>query len=492
MRRLLQLAIAAACCGCPPPATINPPPTPTMTAATPSMDTKPQLEARRPYRAPEPVVYQTEQGTTVWLIQRPSVPIVSISLTMKVGSADDPPDKGGLAHVTAAMLDEGAGARDAIQISTEIQDLGASLHTHGGVDGSRASLSVMSKHLDRAFPIFADVIARPTFAQADWARVSELWHNQLRRRVDNPRSVARVVRRAVVYGPDTPYGHSPNGDLDSAKSISRDDVEQFYARAWRPDRAHLIVAGDIDRARLDALLAKHLGSWTNPKQAPTARVAPQKLLTQRPHLVLVDRPDAPQAIILLAGKGVAADNPHAPLLELVNTALGGSFTSRLNQNLREDHAWTYGARSAFLETRGVGTFIAQAAVFSEVTAAALGEMLRETRQMAAKGLTADELYKVRARDLTDLIETHETIDGLVGRLGSLAILGLPHDFDAKASTARQAATAEQLADLAKQYLKVDDASIIVVGPRDQLLTQLRALNLGEPQLWSAQGRPLGK
>ena len=221
-------------------------------------------------------------------------------------------------------------------------------------------------------------------------------------------------------------------------------------------------------------------------------MAPQKPLTQRPHLVLVDRPDAPQAIILLAGKGVAADNPHAPLLELVNTALGGSFTSRLNQNLREDHAWTYGARSAFLETRGVGTFIAQAAVFSEVTAAALGEMLRETRQMAAKGLTADELYKVRARDLTDLIETHETIDGLVGRLGSLAILGLPHDFDAKASTARQAATAEQLADLAKQYLKVDDASIIVVGPRDQLLTQLRALNLGEPQLWSAQGRPLGK
>jgi zinc protease len=491
--RAVLLLLAILCAGCPPPPDpIVPEPQPTSSATTDPLDARPELEPPSAYNAPEPIRYQTPAGINVWLIHRPSLPIVSMELSLPCGSAEDPLGKGGLANATVLMLDEGAGDRDALTISAELNDLGADLDTGVGVDGSGVSLTVLKKHLDKGFAIFADVVARPTFDNKEWKRVSDLWHNRLLRRADSPGAVARVVRRAVVYGPGTPYGHSPGGQLASAKSITLAEVKAFYKSRWRPDQAHLVVAGAITRNELDALIAKHLSTWTKPSQAVPKRTEAQKPRASRPRLVLVDRPNAPQAVVLVAGVGVAADHPDAPLLDLVNTALGGSFTSRLNQNLREDHSWTYGARSSFLESRGTGAFIAQAAVFTNVTGAALREMLAEIDKMAASGLTDDELHKVRARDLTDLIETHETVDDLVSRLGTLATLGLPHDFDAKASVARQAASKQELDTLAKRYLATKSASIIVVGPREQMLTQLRALDLGDPEFWSPDGKPLKK
>jgi predicted Zn-dependent peptidase len=293
-----------------------------------------------------------------------------------------------------------------------------------------------------------------------------------------------------LYGPDTPYGHPSSGYVDSARAITLEEAKQFYHTAWRPDHAHLVVAGAITKAELDALLARHLGDWRKPDAPLPARIEAPAPQETRPRMILVDRADAPQAVVLVASPGVAAAAPDAPLLALVNTALGGSFTSRLNQNLREDKGWTYGARSAFLQTRGTGAFVAQAAVFTNVTAPALREMIGEIDGMAKRGLEDAELHKVRARDLTDLIETHETVDDLVGRLASLGILGLPSDHDAKASAERQQATKEQLNALAARYLDTSQATIIVVGPRAELMTQLRALDLGEPELWSPEGRPL--
>ena len=496
MRKLLAIMGAAVCIsGCPtravtPPPVPTPTVTPTNTAVTFDIGEKPSLDAAKPFNAPQPLRYKTPNGITVWLLEQPSFPVVSIALSIPSGSSADPVGKAGLAHITSSMLDEGAGDRDAITISTEINDLGADLWTSARVDGSRVQLSTLAKHLDRAFPIFADVVARPRFEASEWKRVTELWHNSLKRRADNPRAVASVVRRAVLYGPDTPYGHSPSGHTDTAKAITLDEAKKFYADHWRPDRAQIVAAGAIDKARLDALLSKHLGDWKASGPDGLRGAVAVKPLAERPRLVIVDRPEAPQAVITVANRGVTANDPEAPLLDLVNTALGGSFTSRLNQNLREDHGWTYGARSAFTESKGVGVFIASAAVFTNVTAPALREMLGEIDKMAASGLTQAELGKVRAHDLTDLVEGNETVGDIVSRLTQLATLGMPADFDAKASVARQAATLERLNALAKKHLDTKTASVIVVGPRDQLVTQLRALDLGTPEMWSAEGRPI--
>lgn len=481
--------LVALLAGCPGPAQapddgahVNPPPTDPLAE-------RPTLGAPIPYRAPEPQIFETAEGTEVWLIERHEVPVVAIELSVPIGSAADPVGKGGLAHVATAMLDEGAGARDALQIASDIQTLGAQLHTETSFDGSRVSLQVIKKHLPTAFGIFADVVARPRFDPAEWERVTKLWYGSLEKRADSPEAVASVVRQAVLYGPDTPYGHPIGGHLDTAKAISLDDAKAFYERVWRPDRARLVVAGDITRAELEDLVGRGLGDWKRPTEAAPGDMSPPAPLSSRPRLVVVDRPEAPQAVITVVGRGVSADDAALPLLELVNTALGGSFTSRLNQNLREDHGWTYGARSRFLETRGVGPFIASSSVELPVAGAALREMLAEIGKMAEAGLSAEELEKTRARDLVDLIETHQTVGGLVGRLGSLAILGLSPAHDAKASEARQAASLEQINAIAKEHLDPTTMSVVVVGPREVVLPQIKVLGLGDPVIWSPEGRP---
>ncbi|HHH31286.1 MAG TPA: insulinase family protein, partial [Polyangiaceae bacterium] len=383
-----------------------------------------------------------------------------------------------------------AGTRDAIAISTELNDIGVSLSTSVERDGSRLGMTVLTKHLDKAMEIFGDIVTKPHFSAEDWGRVTDLWYTQLERRADNPAAVASVVRNAALYGPDTPYGHPSSGLLDTAKAITLDDAKRHYADVYRPDQAVIVVVGDVNRERLDELLESHLGGWIKPSTPPPPRGSAPEPLTSRPEVIVVDRPDAPQSVVALCAPGIKASDPSAPLLDLVNAALGGSFTSRLNQNLREDHGWTYGARSSFVETRGVGTFVASAAVFTKVTAAALREMVREIDDIAKDGLTATELDKVRAQDLTDMIQTNETVGGLSSRLLDLALLDLPPDFDAAASKKRQAARAEQLASLAQAHLDTKRMTIVVVGPKDQVVPQLRALDRGQPVLWTPEGQPV--
>lgn len=494
------LGIAAAC-GAP---SIAPPPPqagPTASAATsasaakpaPAPDllgAKPELGAPKAFTPPAPVVFEAVNGIKVWLIERHTLPLVSVALAVPYGSTSDPSGAAGLAYITADMLDEGAGKRDALALSSAVNDLGATLSLGARADGSVATLSVLKKNFAPAFSILADVIARPRLDAKEWKRVSDLWINGLKKRGDDPAQVARVVAAAALYGPGTPYGHPPDGTLADAQKIKLADVKAFYQASWRPDRATLVVVGDITREELTQALSRELGAWKTPKKAAPPEVTPAPSASWKsPRLVVVDRPDAPQSVILVTREGVAASDPRAPLLGLINTALGGSFTSRLNQNLREDKGWTYGARSAFTETRGQGGFQARAAVVAEATVPALKEMIGELARMADAGLTPEEFAKVRAQDRADLVETYETANQTAQRLAMLAILGLPPTFDATATEARQKATLARLAELATA-VDPKAGTVVVVGPRAQIEAQLKTLGLGEPTLWDVEGQPV--
>ncbi|MFO0760849.1 MAG: pitrilysin family protein [Byssovorax sp.] len=450
---------------------------------------KPKLDAPRAFTPPAPAVLRASNGLTIWLLERHTLPLVSARLVVPAGSAVDPEGRAGLAHITADMMDEGAGSRNAVELSTAVTDLGASLETGNGADGSFVALSSLKKNFAEAFGILADVVARPRFDKKEWERTADLWKNDLKKRSQDPMLVSRVVARAVLYGPNAPYGHPPDGRTEGAKAIKLDDVKAFYAERWRPDQATLVVSGDMTKDELVALVESALGSWKAPAAPPPE--PPAGLLSvqpNRPRLVLVDRPDAPQSVIAVVREGVKADAPEAPLLSLVNTALGGSFTSRLNQNLREDHGWTYGARSYFGETRGLGMFTAGAAVVTEATGKALAEMQKELAKMAAAGLSDVEVGKVKAQDRADLMQTYEGVGDMAGRLATLAMLGLPPGFDGAASASRQKAAGAELAALAA---RVDPkaSSILVIGPKDAVIPQLAAIDLRDPEIWDAEGFP---
>jgi zinc protease len=488
----LALGVSLAACGesVPPPVTPTPPATPPepTAQAVDALGQRPALEAPQVFTPPAPEVFKTANGITVWLLERHTLPMVSVSLSIPYGAASDPKGKEGVAHITADMLDEGAGARKAVELSTAINDLGASLSAGAGADGSSVSLTVLKKNFRLAFEIFSDVVARPRFDSKEWKRVSALWKNDLQKRAQDPGAVARVVMSAVLYGPESPYGHPADGLTATAAKVDLATVKAFYAAHYRPDKATVVVAGDVTRAELVPLLEASLGAW----KAPAKPAEPERAVTLRsapPRLVLVDRPDAPQSVIAVVREGVTAGDPQAPLLDLVNTALGGSFTSRLNQDLREEHGWSYGAGSAFTETRGKGAFVARASVVTEATGPALKAMLADLDKMATQGLTGEEVEKVKAQDRADLVQTYETVGSISRRLGTLATLGLGPAFDALASHTRQEAPKADLDKLAAAVAP-GRATIVVVGPKAAVAPQLAAAGLGEPETWDPEGFPL--
>ncbi len=469
----------------------TPAPKPVVTAPPAPVDPlgeRPALAPPKSFAPQAPVVFEVA-GVKVWLVERPELPLVSAAFVVPSGAASDPADKPGLAQLTADMMDEGAGKLDAVRLSTAVADLGATLSVSASADATFASASSLKSHFDDVFAILCDVVARPKLEQKDFARVTGLWKNALRKRGDDPSSVAMLTAASARFGHSSPYGHPALGLLSKADAIKLEDVRRFWQGAFRPERATLVVTGQISRAEVEALLTKSLADWKakgEPLSPPVAEPGPEP-----PRLVLVDRPKAVQSVIVVVRDGVRAGSDESAPLDLVNTALGGSFTSRLNENLREDKGWTYGAGSTFTNTRGPGLFYARTSVDAKFTGPAIKEILKELSGMAESGLTQEELDKTKAQDRADLVSTFETTAGTNSELASLAALGLPPSYDVSAAARRQSASLGDLAKLAREHVDPAKATIVVVGDAASVEPQLVEAGLGAPARWTVEGIPAG-
>jgi zinc protease len=498
----VSLAFALAACGgndVPPPvAPVAPPPVapPPPAAPVDPLGTRPALPPPPPFVPPVPVTYTRPNGMTVWILERHALPIVSIQVVVPAGAATDPADKGGLALATANMLDEGAGTRGALDISRDVDRLGATLSTGAYADYAFAAVTTLKKNLAPAAAILGDVIVKPSFLPVEWKRVHDLWMNELKARASEPDAVAGVVSLRQLFGSD-PYGHPSNGTLKSAGRVTLEDVKKFYGTAWRPDRATVVVAGDVTRAELDPLLDQVLGAWKAPKGAAApsteaksngkAPTMPGNTPARAQRVVVVDRADAPQSVLALVRPGVAADDPEAPALVRINTALGGSFTSRLNQDLREEHGWSYGAHSRFSFNKQRGLFSAQAAVHTEHTGEALKAMLADIEALAREGLTDEEVEKTRLIARGELVDAFESVDAAARRLARNAGVGLPADHEAKAATALDRATKDDLRKLAAAHVDPKNAIIVIVGPRAKIQPQLEKLGITSVETSGPEG-----
>ncbi len=500
MKRTIGLVfpaiLAVSGCGSNPPPPPAPPVVPVaavlqkpMVAPADALGPKPEVLLPPPYIPPAPVVYTSTNGLTVWLVERHGLPVVSFTMVIPNGSANDPKGAGGLAFATAGMLDEGAGKLGAIELAKAVDTLGATVRTAASLDFSSASLTVLKRNLTPAFALFGDVVARPRFDANEWKRVHDLWQNDLKARASEPDAVSAVVSLAALYGSEHPYGHPTDGTVASSAKVQLKDVKSFYASAWRPERATLVVVGDINRAELEPLL---LSSFTTWKPSPTAPppppiVTPPPPPGPLPRVVMVDRPDAPQSVLAFVKLGVAASDPQAPPLARVNGALGGSFTSRLNQDLREEHGWSYGARSRLTFSRGPGSLVASAAVYTEKTGEALQAMLADIADYSKTGPTVEETQKTRLQSRSELVEMFEQVDTSALRLARNAALGLGPEFEAKASVRRDTATREELAKLAGTVFSPANSVLVIVGPRAKLAPVLSKLGFPAPEMRDAEG-----
>ena len=415
-------------------------------------------------------------GLRVWLVEAREVPLVQLNLVVLAGAADDPPGKAGVGALTAAMLDEGAGTRDALAIADAIERIGGVLSTTGGFDASAVRVNVPAARLGDALPIMADVVIRPSFPEQELARVRQEWITSLLQARDDPSSVAAMSFARVLFGAAHRYGTGTSGTESTLRQLTSADLRAFHAARYRPAQATLIAVGDFRGNDLMNRLDAHFGAWPRSSAGVRTPVPEASQVTER-QVTIVDMPGAAQSQIRIGWVGVSRATPDYFTLQVLNTILGGSFTSRLNQNLRETHGYTYGASSRFDMRLSPGAFLTGAGVQTDKTAEALQEFFKELDGIASP-VPSDELLKAKNYLTLGFPSGFETIGDLSARLEELVVYGLPDDYFEQYIANIVAVSAADVLRAAKRYIQPQRAVVVVVGDRKVIEPGIRALNLG--------------
>jgi zinc protease len=416
-------------------------------------------------------------GMRIWTVHHPQVPLVALMMLVRRGAAADPVGKEGLAAVTADMLDEGSGARSAIEMHEALARLGAQFDTDIGSDATVASVTVLSRFTGSALSLLSDILVRPALREADFTRVRQLRLHRLTQIRDMPGAVADRAFLRLVYGIH-PYGHSPIGSETALASMTADDVREFHARAIRPSAATLIAVGDCDHATIARLAAESFSDWAG---ADAASAQLDGALPTAARVNIVPRPGAPQSELRIGHVAAARDTPDYHALVVANTILGGQFVSRINLNLREDKGITYGARTAFEFRRLPGPFVLQVSVQTTATAMAIHESIGEI--VAIRGtrpVTPDELSLGIAALTRGYARNFETADQIARAAMQLALYDLPDDYFAQFVPRIECVTADEISRVMERHVDPDRLTTLVVGDIDTIGEDVGHLGLGDP------------
>jgi zinc protease len=416
-------------------------------------------------------------GLSVLIVEQHEVPIVQVNLIVRAGAAVDPPGKFGVASMTSAMLDEGAGTRSALELADAIEFLGANLSTTSSFDYSAVRMSVPVARLGDALPLMADVVIRPSFPAPELERLRKERLTALLQARDDPAAIVGVAFPRLVFGTTHRYGTATGGTAAELKAMTVDDLRAFHHSYYRPEHATLIVAGDVTPATVLPQLEKVFGSWKGTADTTTlGSVAEPKQLAKR-QIYLIDKPGAAQSQIRIGWVGVPRSAPDFPTLEVLNTILGGAFTSRLNQNLRETHGYSYGARSIFDTRLTNGLFYATAGVQTDKTAEALREFFNEFAGML-KPIPGEELDKAKNYVAYGFPAEFETSSDLARKVEEQVVYGLPEEYFPSFVRAVTQVDNAGVQKAAARYIQPDKFAVVIVGDRKLIEPGIRALNLG--------------
>ncbi|MBK5187860.1 MAG: insulinase family protein, partial [Gemmatimonadaceae bacterium] len=414
-------------------------------------------------------------------------PIVSAVLVADAGAASEPAGADGVAQLAARMLLEGTRRRNGDALSEQFERWGAAVGSSADWDAAMLSMTVLAPRLDDAMALFAEVLLEPAFPERELARIkAERLADLLQLRTE-PRWLADEMFTRFVYDKASRYARPEHGDVASVTSLDRAAVERFYQARYRPTGATLILAGDIGVSDGVALAQRLLGAWAG-AAAPASVVSDAPARRMRA-VHIVRKEDAPQSEIRVGHVGLPRNHPdYFPAL-ILNGLLGGLFSSRINLNLREVHAYTYGAHSSFDWRRGAGPFVVSTAVKSDVTADAAKEILLEIARIRADAVSEDELTLATSYLDGVFPIRYETTDSIARALAALTIYGLPNDyFDSYRANIRRV-TAMDVLHAADRYLHPDQLQLVVVGDASVIAAPLAALDAGPVSVYDAEGQP---
>lgn len=444
--------------------------------AKPDRSKPPAIGPAPSLRLPAIQKHRLSNGLNVWIVEHHEVPLAQVNLIVRSGSDADPIGKFGVGSLAAAMLDEGAGSRSALELADALEFLGANLATTSSFDYSAVRMSVPVSKLGDALPLMADVALRPTFPAAELDRLRKERLTSLLQARDNPAALIQLAFPRVVYGPTHRYGTSATGLPPAIESFTVADLRAFYTAHYRPDNATLLVVGDVTPASMLAQLEKAFGGWKAAGMAPLVAEVPNAPQLKARQIFIVDKPEAAQSQIRIGWVGVPRSTPDYAALQVLNTILGGSFTSRLNDNLRERNGYAYGASSNFDTRLSAGPFFASAGVQSDKTAEALKEFFNELNGIL-EPVPAEELNKAKNYVALGFPGEFETTGDLARKLEELVAYNLPDDTFTSFVAAVSKVTSQDLQRLTARYIQPDKMAVVIVGDRKSIEAPIRQLNL---------------
>lgn len=430
----------------------------------------------RPMRFPTIHRDRLDNDLAVLTAPHGDIPVVTAALVIDAGAAGDPARKAGLAFLTAAALDTGTRERDADALAWELERLGVEFSAAATWDATVVHVTVPSDRLEPALAIFAEIVRRPAFPEGEVERLRDQQLASILQRTKQPGALASDMAAHFIFAPDVPYARPLIGTTASVEALGRDDVVAFHEAHYLPNASSLLLVGDIDAERARALADEYFGDWpAGQPTRPEFEVVPG---IEERTLFVVDRPGSVQSEIRIGDVGVARDHEdYFPIL-VMNTILGGAFTSRLNMSLRERHGFTYGAGSGFAFRRRPGPFLVHAAVATDVTARAVEEALKEIRALREDGATEEEVTAARDYLRGILPLQLQTTGQLASRLADLVLYDLPEEYLEEYRDRIADVTADDVHRVAREHLRLDRLAVIVVGDAEAVKPDLEALDLG--------------
>ena len=443
-------------------------------AQSPDRTKPPQLPPPQKLNLPAIQQFSLSNGLKVVLMEKHEVPLVQLNVVIKMGSVNDPENKTGLAGLTMNMLTEGAAGKSSLEIADAIDFLGAKISTNAGAHSSDVYLHTPLSKFDDALKIMSDIILRPDFPRKELDRKKKDRLTSLMQMHDQPTAIASAAFNKILFGKDHPYGRITSENEINGYSVG--DMKSFYKKYSTANNSFIIVVGDIKKEELKKKLENNFGKWQKGNVKQVKINEPAQVANRI--VYLIDKPGAAQSVINIGRIGTSRLSPDYNPVVVMNTLLGGSFTSRLNQNLREKHGYTYGASSRFMFRPAPGSFIAASSVQTEVTDKALTEFFNELNGIR-EPLTDADLNRAKNLVALSYPGNFQSVSEIAGQLEDMMLYNLPSNYFGNFVSNILSVKETEVNGAAKKYIVPDQMIVVVVGDKAKIEEGIKNLNLGE-------------
>jgi zinc protease len=442
----------------------------------------------RPYEFPSTVRTTLANGLRVMVTPMPGRALIAASLALRTGAADEPHAIGGATVLAARALTEGTEVRDAIALTEAGERLGASIHAESGWDATSAGLDVPAARLEPAMDLLAEVVRRPAFPDAEVERLRDERLTDLLQAKADPRRRADEAYVSSIYAPASPYHRPSGGTAETVAALTSVELRSIHTTAYVPERAALVVAGDVDPDMVLRAAEALFGDWRASGAGAPAAIDDTSAVTER-FIRVVHRPGAVQTEVRIGHPGLRRLQPDFHAVAVMGAILGGLFNSRLNMKLREEKGYTYGASAGFDMRRARGPFTARAAVNTDATVPAVQEFLFELERIREHPVDDAELRAARDYLVGVFPLRFETPGPVAGSLAGLFVHGLPDDELAGYRAAIEGVTVEDVLRVARDHIHPDRAAIILVGDHDAFGGALAAAGIAPIDVQEDQDPP---